>query len=383
MGTLLRLHAARWEDASAAFEPELEAFHREFAAVALERGWLRLWICRGGREPRGRLVRAALRGLRVLLPVGPRPGLGRAFRGLRPARPQRSAPRSRTGCASTASCAGGDAYKGRFADGDPGVETMVARPRLARPARRGRRRRSRAPARAATACSPARTAGSAPLHHPAATSSRIGPWRLRSAQPSRCEEDRERMQLARHAVEPVGHRQRLERLAGRGARRGAGSTRASARPHRVAHQRPEHLGQALAGGEVPHPAARERDQVEEVDQRKRVARGPLPVEHRVEPAVAHEEVLDSRSRRGPARAARRRAAARGSATIDGGAPRARRRSRSSAMRSPCVGEAPLRGHRRARRGRAERARRGTRGAWSHRSAVMRQGCVPVAFGSSE
>ena len=45
MGTLLRLHAARWEDASAAFEPELEAFHREFAAVALERGWLRLWIC--------------------------------------------------------------------------------------------------------------------------------------------------------------------------------------------------------------------------------------------------------------------------------------------------------------------------------------------------
>jgi CelD/BcsL family acetyltransferase involved in cellulose biosynthesis len=40
---LVRLHAARW-DGPGAFEGPLEAFHRDFARFALERGWLRLWI---------------------------------------------------------------------------------------------------------------------------------------------------------------------------------------------------------------------------------------------------------------------------------------------------------------------------------------------------
>jgi hypothetical protein len=45
MQSLARLHAARWgEEGSGALRPEAAAFHREFAALALERGWLRLWL---------------------------------------------------------------------------------------------------------------------------------------------------------------------------------------------------------------------------------------------------------------------------------------------------------------------------------------------------
>jgi CelD/BcsL family acetyltransferase involved in cellulose biosynthesis len=41
--TLVRLHRARWGSASRAFTPDRVAFHLDFARVALERGWLRLW----------------------------------------------------------------------------------------------------------------------------------------------------------------------------------------------------------------------------------------------------------------------------------------------------------------------------------------------------
>jgi CelD/BcsL family acetyltransferase involved in cellulose biosynthesis len=42
--TLVALHRARWGAQSSAFSNAREAFHREFAAVALSRGWLRLWL---------------------------------------------------------------------------------------------------------------------------------------------------------------------------------------------------------------------------------------------------------------------------------------------------------------------------------------------------
>jgi CelD/BcsL family acetyltransferase involved in cellulose biosynthesis len=44
MDALIGLHAARWGSASSAFSGRRAAFHREFAAAALERGWLRLWL---------------------------------------------------------------------------------------------------------------------------------------------------------------------------------------------------------------------------------------------------------------------------------------------------------------------------------------------------
>ena len=42
--TLLALHRARWGEQSSAFSGARESFHREFAAVALSQGWLRLWL---------------------------------------------------------------------------------------------------------------------------------------------------------------------------------------------------------------------------------------------------------------------------------------------------------------------------------------------------
>lgn len=45
MDTLCRLHAARWDgESSGALSGGREAFHRDLAARALERGWLRLWM---------------------------------------------------------------------------------------------------------------------------------------------------------------------------------------------------------------------------------------------------------------------------------------------------------------------------------------------------
>jgi CelD/BcsL family acetyltransferase involved in cellulose biosynthesis len=49
--TLVALHRARWGELSNALRGAREAFHREFAALALERGWLRLWIAEVGRVP--------------------------------------------------------------------------------------------------------------------------------------------------------------------------------------------------------------------------------------------------------------------------------------------------------------------------------------------
>ena len=54
LDALIHLHKARWGARSRAFAGAREPFHREFAALALERGWLRLWLA----EARGRPVAA-------------------------------------------------------------------------------------------------------------------------------------------------------------------------------------------------------------------------------------------------------------------------------------------------------------------------------------
>ncbi len=48
---MLALHSARWGAESDAFTGRREAFHREFAACALERGWLRLWLAEAEGTP--------------------------------------------------------------------------------------------------------------------------------------------------------------------------------------------------------------------------------------------------------------------------------------------------------------------------------------------
>jgi CelD/BcsL family acetyltransferase involved in cellulose biosynthesis len=51
LDALFALHGARWRQLSTALTGAREAFHREFAAVALERGWLRLWVADSGGRP--------------------------------------------------------------------------------------------------------------------------------------------------------------------------------------------------------------------------------------------------------------------------------------------------------------------------------------------
>ena len=52
MTTLFELHSARWgEEGSKTLTGSRAAFHREWAAHALERGWLRLWLLEAGGRP--------------------------------------------------------------------------------------------------------------------------------------------------------------------------------------------------------------------------------------------------------------------------------------------------------------------------------------------
>lgn len=134
MGVLLRLHSARWEDESAAFEPELEAFHREFAAVALERGWLRLWLAEVDGTPVAAWYGLRYAGCECFYQSGRDPAWDEHSVGfVLLAHTIRSA--FEDGMREYRFLRGGDAYKGRFADGDPGVETMVlGRGSLGRPA---------------------------------------------------------------------------------------------------------------------------------------------------------------------------------------------------------------------------------------------------------
>ncbi|MGZ4231435.1 MAG: GNAT family N-acetyltransferase [Solirubrobacteraceae bacterium] len=48
---LVALHRARWGAQSSSFDGARESFHREFASVALERGWLRLWLAESDGVP--------------------------------------------------------------------------------------------------------------------------------------------------------------------------------------------------------------------------------------------------------------------------------------------------------------------------------------------
>ena len=122
MGELFALHAARWRDDSR-FLPDAP-FHREFAAIARARGWLRLWLL----ELEGRAA-AVLYGFRYA-------GVECHYQGGRdPA--WRS---SSVGTVLVAHCIrsaledgareyrflrGEEPYKYRFADCDPGLETFV------------------------------------------------------------------------------------------------------------------------------------------------------------------------------------------------------------------------------------------------------------------
>ena len=132
MDTLFALHRARWRDGASAFTGAHAAFHRDFAATALERGWLRLWFL----EADGRTV-AAWQGFRFggaesYYQAGRDPGWRGPSVGLvLLAHTIRSA--LEDGMREYRFLRGGEAFKFRFADCDPGLASVaVARDPLAR-----------------------------------------------------------------------------------------------------------------------------------------------------------------------------------------------------------------------------------------------------------
>jgi CelD/BcsL family acetyltransferase involved in cellulose biosynthesis len=125
MQALFDLHEQRWTAGeSVAFTRQRERFHRDFAAMALERGWLRLWFL----EIDGRPV-AAWHGFRYagvewFYQSGRDPDWDRYSVGLvLLAHTIRSA--IEDGVGEYRLLRGGEQYKSRFATEDPGLETLV------------------------------------------------------------------------------------------------------------------------------------------------------------------------------------------------------------------------------------------------------------------
>ncbi len=125
-GTLVRLHGERWgEEGSGAFSPQREAFHRDFAAIALERGWLRLWIAEADGRPVAAWYGLRYGGAESYYQSGRDPDWERSSVGLvLLVHTIRAA--MEDGMEEYRLLRGGETYKDRFATGDPGVVTVAA-----------------------------------------------------------------------------------------------------------------------------------------------------------------------------------------------------------------------------------------------------------------
>jgi CelD/BcsL family acetyltransferase involved in cellulose biosynthesis len=133
--TLMRLHAARWGDGSSrAFAGHRGAFHVDFARQALANGWLRLWIMELDHQPVAAWYGFRFSGLESYYQAGRDPAFAAYKVGF-------------ILLCHTIRCAfddglreyrfglGDEPYKGRFAERDPGLDTVAfaagARGRLA------------------------------------------------------------------------------------------------------------------------------------------------------------------------------------------------------------------------------------------------------------
>lgn len=127
MATLFDLHRRAWtaKGEPGAFGEDLESFHLEFAAAALERGWLRLWIAELDGAPA-----AAWYGFRI-------GGVDSFYQGGRDPERERDSigfvlmthtvrDAVEHGVHTYRLLLGAEEYKARFANRDPGVETVVA-----------------------------------------------------------------------------------------------------------------------------------------------------------------------------------------------------------------------------------------------------------------
>jgi CelD/BcsL family acetyltransferase involved in cellulose biosynthesis len=121
---LLRLHRARWGDGSSSFVPPRDALHRDFAAAALDRGWLRLWTLELDGRPAAAWLGYRFGGAEWYYQAGRDPALEREAVGfVLMAHTVREA--LNDGVSEYRLLLGGEAYKDRFATADPGLETVV------------------------------------------------------------------------------------------------------------------------------------------------------------------------------------------------------------------------------------------------------------------
>jgi CelD/BcsL family acetyltransferase involved in cellulose biosynthesis len=143
LDTLFRLHRARWPGSH--WFADAEAFHRDFAAVALKSGWLRLWILGLGGVPAAAWLGYRFNGVESYYQAGRDPALQRERVGfVLLAHTIREA--LQDGMDEYRLLRGDESFKYRFATSDPGLETL-ARPngalgRLALALRTVRRRAS-------------------------------------------------------------------------------------------------------------------------------------------------------------------------------------------------------------------------------------------------
>ncbi|MGH2743959.1 MAG: GNAT family N-acetyltransferase [Thermoleophilaceae bacterium] len=124
LDTLFRLHDARWDGTSTAFSGARREFHREFAHLALERGWLRLWIAELNDRPAAAWHGFRFGGAECFYQSGRDPSLERHSVGfvllthtIREA--------IADGMAEYRFLRGGEGYKDRFADRDAPVDTIA------------------------------------------------------------------------------------------------------------------------------------------------------------------------------------------------------------------------------------------------------------------
>jgi CelD/BcsL family acetyltransferase involved in cellulose biosynthesis len=123
---LFSLHAARWGRRGSGFV-RWEAFHRVFAAIALERGWLRLWFLELDGRPAAAWYGFRFGKVESYYQAGRDPGRSDQSVGfVLLAHSIREA--AGDGMREYRFLRGAERFKFRFADGDPGLET-VALPR--------------------------------------------------------------------------------------------------------------------------------------------------------------------------------------------------------------------------------------------------------------
>ncbi len=126
LDVLFALHGARWgEEGSDAFDSRRQAFHREFAAVALRNGWLRMWLAECDGRPVAAWYGFRFGGSEWYYQFGRDPEWDRYSVGLvLLAHTLREA--ITDGLDTYRLLRGGESYKDRFATSDVGTVTVAA-----------------------------------------------------------------------------------------------------------------------------------------------------------------------------------------------------------------------------------------------------------------